>query len=433
MLALLTAALPASAWDGWSCCFKDLCWSPDSRQLCLTEYDAFSAGEFGEGQVATGKDGLLVVDVLDGASSYLLPSSVQIPEQARTDSSAASPAPTVCDTIMDSALAVAFADGTVATVALPVEGQVRVGGGEVSPDRTAVLFNWSRVDEPGRPWTWSVIGLNGEGWRECAAGGEGGPVPPVWIGRGASVLGVAQGNGWPTRYQIVEPDGGYRTQVVCEETGTISLVLPSPDRMHVVFEIHEAGVSAVGIVEAGVTGFRLIRGARSPQWLGGGQALTYRNGDDIVFVAPDGRQLARQPLANNGYAPLWLSKSAIIFRSGFGRSEYQNGDVGADGVLRYNHGDPVWEINPVTREAKPAASDKVRRYLARVRSVPDGLPVRSPDGKRLAWIETRGVSPAEEYLYRKSRIWVADADGSNRRVLLESPANFEWRGYESDE
>ena len=71
------------------------------------------------------------------------------------------------------------------------------------------------------------------------------------------------------------------------------------------------------------------------------------------------------------------------------------------------------------RAAQPHA-----RVGTQGRSVPPGLPVWSPDWRRVAFVRERGVYRTHrDWVERYSDIYVMNADGSGRRRLTRSPQN----------
>ncbi len=530
--------LPAFAWFGWSSCYKELRWSPDSRRLCFAEYRAFSGGDVddqtptGDEQIViatldnppvvnrltpaggltpsptgskvvvgggyvldmaggrvqqlpvTGKlvswspdekylavvtlrpsdpdpelcpRELYIVDPSSGRATQILPAKpneeLLIRDCRWADNRTVSCSlgqegdgvrflevdvvtgavkaigyadfrpeavarPIVVDTVLESAVMLRMPDGQCKAIALPLApGPVRVRSGSVSPDGSAVAFEWIWDNNPDAGWRWSCIRVDGTGWSYI------GP-QPLWLA--GSRLAYVEQEHPACGVGILEPDGRVTIQAVCRSGGTITALKTAPGGGRLMFEARDGNEVWLGVVDIGGHSIWRVRGTHSGQWLEGGDRLFCRDGDDYVLFRADGAEQTRVPFVHNGYAPQWIADTVMLFRAGYSVCEYLRGE-GEQGppTLHYSATDPVWQVNPLTGQMKPASQTIVQRYASRV-GTSEGSPIRSPDGTRIAWIETRGQGG--DLMYVKSRIWVADADGGNKRLLMESTANFAWRG-----
>ena len=143
------------------------------------------------------------------------------------------------------------------------------------------------------------------------------------------------------------------------------------------------------------------------QWAEPLQQITsvqYR-ADGEGFVRPGFRHLFVVPA--DGGAPRQLT---------FGDFHHDGPiDWSGDGRFVYlsSNRSPDWEREPETSDiyAVDVAAATLRRLTDR--AGPDGAPVVSPDGRRIAYLgyDDRG------YAYTQTRLYVMDRDGSNRRAL----------------
>jgi dipeptidyl aminopeptidase/acylaminoacyl peptidase len=174
-------------------------------------------------------------------------------------------------------------------------------------------------------------------------------------------------------------------------------------------------------------------------WSRDGRQLAY-----VMLVPSEAPRLGRAPSRPDGaqWAEPLQQTNAVAFRAdgeGFIRPGYRQlfvvpADGGAPRRLTYgdfHHDGPVswsadgsslylsanrspnWERDPEQSDvyAVDVAGATMRRLTDR--NGPDGSPVASPDGRRIAYLgyDDRG------YAYTQTRLYVMDRDGSNRRVL----------------
>ena len=133
-------------------------------------------------------------------------------------------------------------------------------------------------------------------------------------------------------------------------------------------------------------------------------SLQYR-ADGEGFIRPGFRHLFVVPA--DGGAPRQLTfgdfhHDGPIDWSADGRSIYLSANRSRD-----------WERNPIESEIQAVNVATAAIVPLTDRSGPDTSPVVSPDGRHIAYT---GYDE-REYAYTQSRLYVMDADGSNRRVL----------------
>lgn len=327
--------------------------------------------------------------------------------------------PVVVDTVLESALLLKFPDGRFQSVSLPMHmGPVRVRNGELSPDGKAVAFQSARVDRYDlRKWIWDCIAIDDTAIPspECARLSLSCTGRPHWLpGRRLLFLTLA-----PPSYCILEPDG--RCIVMTVSRDSISALQVAPDSMNFSFEVHEDGEVSLGVARVDTPGFRQIRGAHSAQWFSGERALLCRRQNEYLVLSSDGTELRRIPLAFFGYKPQWVADSVILFRAGYGRREYtERTMVYPASTMRYFSNDPVWQVNPISGRMKRAFEPSVSTYML-YEPAPVGTRIPSPDGRQVAWIERCAT---DRRGLMRSWIWVADTNGSHKRMLVSSPGNF---------
>lgn len=306
----------------------------------------------------------------------------------------------VHDTLLDYVIVVEFPDGVARAFRPAIVGITGVTG-EVSADGKLVYFEWSR--EGPNVESWGVT-RNAPKFYWLGRGsyqGIGPVTPPVWLKGGNRLLYYDAHN-----YGTVNTDG---TGSVIPVRDSIVSVTLSPDSNRVALELQDQFGFSVGVAHLESTRYTRVADVRSPLWLAGGSRLLCRSADGFVLLSNTGQLLARVPFTANGHAPFWIADSIILFRSGTTQRCWDGGSSEMVG----DESDPVWQFNLLSSKLAPATQELADRYHARQSPSRDTL--TSPNGRLIAWIEQKKET---------SRVWLSNADGTNRRLLVDAWSNY---------
>ncbi|HEX8192274.1 MAG TPA: S9 family peptidase [Allosphingosinicella sp.] len=174
-------------------------------------------------------------------------------------------------------------------------------------------------------------------------------------------------------------------------------------------------------------------------WSRDGRQIAY-----VMVVPQEGARLGRTPARPEGaqWAEPLQQVTSLMYRAdgeGFIRPGYRHlfvvpadggaprqltfGDFHHDGPIDWSadnrtiylaaNRSPGWERDVAESEIQAVNVATAAIVPLTSRDGPDNAPAVSPDGRRIAWL---GFDE-REYGYTQSRLYVMDADGSNRRVL----------------
>ncbi len=314
----------------------------------------------------------------------------------------------VRDTLLDYVIVLEFPDGAARAIRPAIVGITSVTG-EVSADGKLVYFEWSREGADVESWG-TTRNVPEFYWLGRGRYQGFGPVtPPVWLKGGNRLLYYDAHN-----YGTVNTDGTGRLIPVRDSIVSVAL---SPDSTRVALELQGQFGFSVGVAHLESTRYTRVADVRSPLWLADGSRLLCRSADGFVLLSNTGQLLARVPFTANGYAPFWIADSIILFRSG----TTQRCWIGDSSEMVGDESDPVWQFNLLSGKLAPATQELADRYHARQSPPHDTLV--SPDGKLIAWLEQKKQT---------TRVWLSNADGTNRRLLVDAWSNYN-RRLDSDD
>lgn len=304
----------------------------------------------------------------------------------------------VRDTLLDYVVVVDFPSRPDRSFRPPIVNITSIQNGDVSPDGKLVYFEWTRTssecDVDAAPELYTIEGHPFQGVRTGSR--------PLWLKDGNRFLSYNQSG-----YAVTRTDGSGRFIPV---TGQLHGVSISPDSTRLALELVGEFGPLVGVAHVDSPSYRPIRGLRSPQWVAWGRRLLCQSEDGYVLLNPDGSLLYHTHLVSFGHSPWWPAESIILFQAGQGRRGYESSGV----ILQHRADEPVWQINPFTGQMHPATTEMLNAYK-RYRVTNPSDTIRSPDGRYLAWIESK---------HSTARLWASPSDGSGQRQLLDAWANY---------
>ncbi|HYJ30129.1 MAG TPA: S9 family peptidase [Allosphingosinicella sp.] len=270
---------------------------------------------------------------------------------------------------------------------------------QISPDGRRIAYvrrSGDIMTDRIRPSIWLIDVASGE--QAPLVAGPGAHMSPRWSPDGARLAYISTAEGGAAQLYVRWLESGESVRITGLPNAPSSIAW-SPDGRQLAYVMLVPSEAA-----------RLGRAPSRPegaQWaepLQQTTAVAYR-ADGEGFIRPGFRQLFVVPA--DGGAPRRLTYGDF----------HHDGPISwsADGGAIYLSANrtPDWERDPEQSDvyAVDVAGATMRRLTDR--SGPDGSPVASPDGRRIAYLgyDDRG------YAYTQSRLYVMDRDGSTRRVL----------------
>jgi TolB protein len=202
---------------------------------------------------------------------------------------------------------------------------------------------------------------------------------------------------------VINADGSGLAQITHDGTPHF---LPnwSPDASHIVFTTTtELGPAVIATVRADGSERKLLT---SPVW------------DTLVGeYTPDGKHIVFEGSTDGLVAALWIMDTNGEHQRRLTDPELEAGtmDISPDGEYLVTHSS--------MNTPKPSSIFKVSLHgggVTRLTSGPnDGLPVYSPDGKKILFVTDRNTDGLLE-------TWVMNADGSGQRLLIDGSGEENW-------
>ncbi|MEO0073719.1 MAG: hypothetical protein ABIK43_03535 [candidate division WOR-3 bacterium] len=304
----------------------------------------------------------------------------------------------VSDTILDYVIVVDFPDRPDRSFRPPIVQISSIQNGEVSPDGRLVYFEWSRTNSEcnveAQAELYTIDGYRFEG---TYAGNR-----PLWLKGGNRLLSHNRSG-----YAVTRTDGRGRFVPV---NGELRQIVLSPDSTRIALELMGEFGPSIGVSHIDSSSYRSIRGLCSPRWIAGGRMILCRSEEGYVLLDADGSPLCQSHLTNFGHSPRWVTDSVILFRAG----ESFTGNEEDNTARWYRSDEPLWQLNVLAGRMRPACTELLNLYEQTAQaSTADTL--LSPDGRHLAWIESRRST---------ARLWLSARDGSNPRLMLDAWANY---------
>ena len=288
-----------------------------------------------------------------------------------------------------------------------------VQGPQLSPDGKQVIYTRRWVDKLNDRWESSLWIMNADGSRarHLVDGSN-----ATWSPDGSRIAYLARGEPTGTQVWVRFMDGDAAPTQITRLTESPSDVEWSPDGKWLAFRML--------VPERDEWRLPMPASPKGAKWVEPPRVVTrlnYRrdrqgfidNGFRQIFVVPaDGgtaRQVTSGPWEHG--IPQWMQDGkAIVFSS-----------------LRTDNAEYAWRESEIY--AVDVASGQVRQLTNR--KGPDSNPRVSPTGKYIAYTGFDSTNAT----WQDSKLYVMNADGSNRRVLTESldrsPGNLTWAPDES--
>ncbi|HEX6053199.1 MAG TPA: DPP IV N-terminal domain-containing protein, partial [Gemmatimonadaceae bacterium] len=284
---------------------------------------------------------------------------------------------------------------------------------QLSPDGKQVIYTRRWVDKLNDRWESSLWIMNADGSRarHLVDGSN-----ASWSPDGSRIAYLARGEPTGTQVWVRFMDGDAAPTQITRLTESPSDLEWSPDGKWLAFRML--------VPERDEWRIPMPAAPKGAKWVEPPRVVTrlnYRrdrqgfidNGFRQIFVVPaDGgtaRQVTSGPWEHG--APQWMKDGkAVVFSS-----------------LRTDSAEYAWRESEIY--AVDVASGQVRQLTNR--KGPDGNPRVSPTGKYIAYTGFDSTNAT----WQDSKLYVMNADGSNRRVLTESldrsPGNLRWAPDES--
>ena len=284
---------------------------------------------------------------------------------------------------------------------------------QLSPDGKQVIYTRRWVDKLNDRWESSLWIMNADGsrGRHLVDGSN-----AIWSPDGTRIAYLARGEPTGTQVWVRFMDGDAAPTQITRLTESPSEIEWSPDGKWLAFRML--------VPERDEWRIPMPAAPKGAKWVESPRVVTrlnYRrdrqgfidNGFRQIFVVPaDGgtaRQVTSGPWEHG--APQWMRDGkSIVFSS-----------------LRTDNAEYAWRESEIY--AVDVASSQVRQLTNR--KGPDNNPSVSPTGKYIAYTGFDSTNAT----WQDSKLYLMNADGSNRRVLTESldrsPGNLTWATDES--